>query len=93
MRNLENFYVKNVLGETHIYFRLKPIVFPENEFTYEGTEIHRKAGETVVETYNLTYRDILRLYEDGYHTIEREEFERVEAQVSQAFDDVEVVKK
>jgi hypothetical protein len=79
---LEDFYVKNVLGDSQIYFRLKPIIFPENEFTYEGTEILTKEGHANIENHELTYRDILRMYEDGFHTIEQEEFERVQALAS-----------
>jgi len=81
MRYLEDFYVKNVLGEVQVFYRLKPIVFPENEFTYLGTEIMTKEGHAYIDNHELTYRDILQMYEDGFHTIDREEFERVQALV------------
>ncbi|MDF9797648.1 hypothetical protein OKW21_002911 [Catalinimonas alkaloidigena] len=83
MRHLEDFYVKNTMGDSKIYYRLKPIIFPENEFTYLGTEILTKEGEGNIENHELTYRDILQMYEDGFYTIEREEFERVQAMVSE----------
>lgn len=91
MRHLEDFYVKNILGDSKIYFRLKPIIFPENEFTYLGTEILTKEGEANIENHELTYRDILQMYEDGFYTIEREEFERVQALVNTEKEEVQPV--
>ncbi|MFP4091839.1 MAG: hypothetical protein ACLFUB_19045 [Cyclobacteriaceae bacterium] len=79
MRNLEDFYVKNEAGQLKVFVRLKPIVFTENDFSYEGTEIFSQAGDWKVETHELSYLDILQMYEAGFHTIEREEYERAEA--------------
>lgn len=76
---MENFYVKNTTDKTKIYLKLKPILFPDSEFTYEGTEIITEEGRWETETYPLTYHDLLKMYEAGFHTIEKEEFERAEA--------------
>ncbi len=79
MRYLEDFYVKNILDDSQVFFKLKPIIFPENEFTYEGTEILTKEGNANIENHELTYHDILQMYEAGFYTIEQEEFERAQA--------------
>lgn len=76
---MENFYVKNTNDKTKIYLKLKPILFPDSEFTYEGTEIIAEEGKWETGTYALTYQDLLKMYEAGFHTIEKEEFERAEA--------------
>ena len=34
---------------------------------------------------NITYQDLLSMYEDGYHTIEKEEFERALALLKHNF--------
>lgn len=82
MRNLEDFYVKNILGDTKVFIRLKPVIFPENEFTYEGTEVYSKDGQRGIEKHELTYKDILKMYEEGFYTIEKDEFDRAEALAS-----------
>lgn len=76
---MEDFYVKNTTANSKVFLKLKPILSAENNFSYEGTEIIAAEGKWETETYPLTYRDLLRMYEAGYHTIERDEYERAEA--------------
>lgn len=83
MRNLENFYVKNAQDDKQVYFRLSPVVFPENDFTYDALKVVRRDGQAQLEEHKLTYKDIMKMYEDGFYTIEKHEFERAEALASQ----------
>jgi hypothetical protein len=79
MRDFKDFYVKNDSGTLKVFVKLKPIVFTEDSFSYEGTEIVADGDDWQTETHELTYLDILRMYEKGFHLIEKEEFERAEA--------------
>jgi hypothetical protein len=79
MRDLKDFYVKNKQEEKRIYFRLSPVVFPENDFTYKATKVVTSEEGAEKEEYQLTYKDILNMYEEGFYTIEQHEFERAEA--------------
>ena len=79
MRDLKDFYVKNKQAEKRVYFRLTPVMFPENDFTYKATKVVCSEEGTVKEEYQLTYKDILKMYEEGFYTIEKHEFERAEA--------------
>ena len=74
---MERIYVKNSEGERKIYVKLEPIYHPYDKLSYEGTEIIAKGGRWRADTYELTYRDLQRMYEEGFHTIEPEEFEGV----------------
>lgn len=76
---MENFYVKNTTESSKIYLRLKPILFPDNKFAYEGTEIVAEEGKWGKETYSLTYQNLMHMYEEGFHTIDKDEFDRIEA--------------
>lgn len=82
MRDLKDFYVKNKQAEKRIYFRLTPVVFPETDFTYKATRVVTSEEGAEKEEYQLTYRDILKMYEEGFYTIEQHEYERAEALVS-----------
>jgi len=82
MRDLKDFYVKNKQDEKRIYYRLTPVIFPENDFTYKATKLVTSAHVAKKQEYQLTYKDIRQMYEDGFYTIEQHEFERVEALVS-----------
>ncbi len=83
---MEDFYVKNTNEKIKVYLKLKPILFPDNEFTFEGTEIVAEEGKWGTETYPLTYQDLLKMYEAGFHTIEKDEFDRVEAMMKLSSD-------
>lgn len=83
---MEDFYVKNTNEKIKVYLKLKPILFPDNEFTFEGTEIVAEEGKWETETYSLTYQDLLKMYEAGFHTIDKDEFDRVEAMMKMSSD-------
>ena len=74
---MENIYVKNSEGSQKIYLKIAPLVQPHGEVTYEGTELATHDGQWQADTYGLTYHDLRRMYEEGFHTIEPEEFESV----------------
>lgn len=76
---MKDFYVKNTTDTSKIYVKLKPILFSENEFTYEGVEIVAVEGKWEMDKHNLTYHDLLDMYEEGFHTIDQDEYERAEA--------------
>ena len=76
---MEDYYIKNSVGQEKVFLKLKPTSNPHDDFTYEGTEIVAKNGEWAIVTHGLTYLDLRRMYEEGFHTIEKEEFERIEA--------------
>lgn len=78
---MKDFYVKNTTDTSKIYFKLKPVLRSEGECTYEGIEIVAVEGKWEMDRHNLTYQDLLNMYEEGFHMIEQEEYERVEAWV------------
>lgn len=78
---MKDFYVKNTTDTSKVYFKLKPILFSESEFTYEGIEIVAVEGRWEIGKHHLTYHDLLDMYEEGYHTIDQDEYERAEAWV------------
>lgn len=86
---MENFYVKNKQDDKQVYFRLSPVIFPENDFTYDALKLVSKEGNIRVEAHKLTYRDIMKMYEEGFYTIERHEFERIEALAKQQLEETE----
>jgi hypothetical protein len=88
MRDLKDFYVKNNQDEKRIYYRLTPVIFPEDDFTYKATKLVTSTSIAQKQEYQLTYKDIHQMYEDGFFTIEQYEFERVEALVSMQTADV-----
>ena len=79
MRDLEKFYVKNTQEGKEVYFRLSPVIYPENDFTYQALKVISDNKNTQMEKHMLTYRDIIKMYEEGYYTIEKHEFEVAEA--------------
>jgi len=79
MRKLDNFYVKNKLKDKQVFFRLSPVIIPEDDFTYNAKKITRTEEDAYVHKFKLTYRDILKMYEEGFYTIEKYEFDRAEA--------------
>nr|WKN36750.1 hypothetical protein K4G66_30765 [Tunicatimonas sp. TK19036] len=76
---MKKFYVKNTIDQTDIYRKLVPLPTPKGEFTYESTDIIAKGNQWQMDRHDISYRDLLSMYEDGYYTIEKEEFERAEA--------------
>ncbi len=78
---MKDFYVKNTTNTSKIYFKLKPVFLSENEFTYEGVEIVAAEGKLAMDKHDLTYHDLLDMYEKGFHMIDQDEYERVEAWV------------
>lgn len=89
MHNLENFYVKNTQDNKQVYFRLSPVIFPKNDFTYDALKVVQKSDHTRIEEHKLTYRDIMKMYEDGFYTIEKYEFERAKASANQQLENSE----
>ena len=76
---MESIYVKNHEGTRKIYLKIALVLDSHDNYTYEGTEVATQNGEWVVDTYGLTYRDLRRMYEEGFHTIEPEEFESIQS--------------
>ena len=74
---MEKIYVKNNEGTRKIYLKIEPVFNPHDDYAYEGTEVATQNGEWMMDTYALTYRDLRRMYEEGFHTIEPEEFESI----------------
>jgi hypothetical protein len=76
---MKNLYVKHTTDRTDIYRKLVAIPFPEGEFTYESTDIIATDNHWQMDQHTVSYRELLVMYEDGYYTIEKEEFDRAEA--------------
>lgn len=76
---MKNLYVKHTIDKTNIYRKLVALPVPEGEFTYESTDIIAKGDLWQTNQHTISYRELLVMYEDGYYTIEKEEFDRAEA--------------
>ncbi|MEQ9443108.1 MAG: hypothetical protein RIG62_28995 [Cyclobacteriaceae bacterium] len=76
---MKKLYVKNTIDQKNIYRKLVLLPIPQGEFTYESTNIIAQGNHWQTDQQNISYQDLVNMYEDGYHTIEKEEFERAEA--------------
>ncbi|MEM6845467.1 MAG: hypothetical protein AAF944_27255 [Bacteroidota bacterium] len=76
---MTHLYVKHTDEQMNIYRKLVALPSPQGEFTYESTDIIADGGHWQINQCTVSYRELLSMYEDGYHTIEKEEFDRVEA--------------
>lgn len=76
---MKKLYVKNSKEQKNIYRKLVALPCPDGDFTFNSTNIIAEGDHWQMDQYNITYRDLLTMYEDGYYTIEKEEFERAEA--------------
>ena len=76
---MKHLYVKHTVDETDIYRKLVALPSPRGEFTYESTDIIADGDHWQLNQRTVSYRELLSMYEDGYHTIEKEEFDRAEA--------------
>ena len=72
-------YVKYTTDKADIYRKLVALPIPEGEFTYESTDIIAKGDHWQMDQHTISYRELLSMYEDGYHTIDKEEYDRAEA--------------
>lgn len=82
MQSSDDFFVKNILEGKKIYLRLSPVSFPKDKFTYRVEKVISASGSTVIEDRCFTYDDILHLYDEGFHSVDQYEFERVKAQAN-----------
>ncbi|GEM_PF-2036677 len=83
---MENLYVKYTIDKTDIYRKLVALPVPHGEFTYESTDIIAKGSFWQMNQHTVSYRELISMYEDGYHTIEKEEYDRAEAWLKNSTD-------
>ncbi|MGB3587517.1 MAG: hypothetical protein WBA23_13300 [Tunicatimonas sp.] len=83
---MKHLYVKHTDDKTDIYRKLVALPVPRGEFTYESTDIIAKGDFWQMNQHTISYRELLSMYEDGYHTIEKEEYDRAEAWLKNSTD-------
>lgn len=69
-------FIKSEYEDGTVYFKLKPITDPKDEYIYEGLEVMQEEGNHwEIDEYELTEEDLEEMYEDGFCNIEAKEFE------------------
>jgi len=76
---MKHLYVKHTDDKVDIYRKLVALPVPRGEFAYESTDIIAEGNFCQMNQHTISYRELLSMYEDGYHTIEKEEYDRAEA--------------
>jgi hypothetical protein len=70
-------FLKSIFEDGIVYFKIKPIENPSNDYIYEGLEIIYEEEDKVweIDEYELTAEDLKEMYEDDFCDIEEKEFQ------------------
>lgn len=73
---METIFLKSIFEDGIVYFKIKPIENPTNDYIYEGLElIFEEEDQTwEIDEYELTSEDLAEMYEDDFCDIEEKEF-------------------
>lgn len=74
---MKELFIKSEYEDGTVYFKLKPIADPTDEYIYEGLEVMLEEGNHwEIDEYELTEEDLEEMYDDGFCNIEAKEFEQ-----------------
>ena len=79
---MSTIYLKKQFKDGTVYYKVDPILDPEDEYVYDAVEI---TIETADETsgrdeFELTAEDLKEMYSDGFKEIPAAEFEKAETE-------------
>ena len=73
-------YLKKAFSDGMVYYKIKPLTEPEDEYIYEAIEIALEDEILGRDEFELTKEDLDEMYKDGFKEIPKAEFDKVETE-------------
>lgn len=74
---MERLYLKNTHKKGLVYLKINPVYSSDDEFIFEGLEISTEEGSWEMEEYELSREDLEKMYDEGFITIDEDEYEKI----------------
>ncbi|SDK70441.1 hypothetical protein SAMN05421823_103333 [Catalinimonas alkaloidigena] len=74
---MQSLYLKCIYEDGLVYCKIDPIDDAEDDYVFRGIELALENGTWEKDTFELTEDELDEMYDDGFHEVERKEYEEV----------------